>query len=71
MKKSNMANSNKLQGGIQLLIVKNQFMQNFGKNINVLTGGFKAGISGLMNLATQASDSANGAYFVNFNQDCT
>ena len=46
-------------------------MQNFGKNINVLTGGFKAGISGLMNLATQASDSANGAYFVNFNQDCT
>ncbi|KAK6643031.1 WD repeat domain phosphoinositide-interacting protein 2 [Polyplax serrata] len=24
-----------------------------------------------MNLATQASDPANGAYFVNFNQDCT
>lgn len=46
-------------------------MQSFGKNVDVLTEGLKAGISGLMNLATQASDPASGAYFVNFNQDCT
>ncbi|KAL0278352.1 UNVERIFIED_CONTAM: hypothetical protein PYX00_000190 [Menopon gallinae] len=46
-------------------------MQNFGRNLDVLAQGLKSGISGLMNLATQTSDSASGVYFVNFNQDCT
>lgn len=46
-------------------------MQNLGRNVDVLAQGLKAGISGLMNLATQTSDPASGVYFVNFNQDCT
>ena len=46
-------------------------MQNFARNVDVLTQGLKAGISGLMNLANQGSDPASGVFFVNFNQDCT
>ncbi|XP_046987585.1 WD repeat domain phosphoinositide-interacting protein 2 isoform X2 [Schistocerca americana] len=46
-------------------------MQNFAKNVDVLTQGLKAGISGLMNLASQGSDPNSGVFFVNFNQDCT
>ncbi|XP_043465013.1 WD repeat domain phosphoinositide-interacting protein 2 isoform X2 [Leptopilina heterotoma] len=46
-------------------------MQNFARNVDVLTQGLKYGISGLMNLANQTSDSQNGVFFVNFNQDCT
>lgn len=47
------------------------YMQNFARNVDVLTQGLKAGISGLMNLANQGSDPASGVFFVNFNQDCT
>jgi hypothetical protein len=46
-------------------------MQNFARNVDVLTQGLKAGISGLMNLANQGGDPASGVFFVNFNQDCT
>lgn len=47
------------------------YMQNFARNVDVLTQGLKAGISGLMNLANQGGDPASGVFFVNFNQDCT
>nr|CAD7433001.1 unnamed protein product [Timema monikensis] len=46
-------------------------MQNFARNVDVLTQGLKTGISGLMNLTNQGSDPASGVFFVNFNQDCT
>ncbi|EFN87363.1 WD repeat domain phosphoinositide-interacting protein 2 [Harpegnathos saltator] len=47
-------------------------MQDLARNLDVLTQGLKYGISGLMNLANQTSDSPqSGPYFVNFNQDCT
>ena len=46
-------------------------MQNLARNVDVLTQGLKAGISGLMNLANQGPDPASGVFFVNFNQDCT
>ncbi|XP_071444910.1 WD repeat domain phosphoinositide-interacting protein 2 isoform X1 [Hetaerina americana] len=46
-------------------------MQNFARNVDVLTQGLKAGISGLMNLASQGADPNSGVFFVNFNQDCT
>lgn len=46
-------------------------MQNFARNVDVLTQGLKAGISGLMNLANQGADPVSGVFFVNFNQDCT
>lgn len=47
------------------------FMQNLVKHVDVLTQGLKSGISGLMNLTSQATESASGVNFVNFNQDCT
>ncbi|KAG8231755.1 hypothetical protein J437_LFUL012034 [Ladona fulva] len=47
------------------------YMQNFARNVDVLTQGLKAGISGLMNLANQGTDPNSGVFFVNFNQDCT
>ncbi|KAK0173621.1 hypothetical protein PV328_006790 [Microctonus aethiopoides] len=46
-------------------------MQNFVRNVDVLTQGLKYGISGLMNLANQTAETQSGAFFVNFNQDCT
>ncbi|XP_063240637.1 WD repeat domain phosphoinositide-interacting protein 2 isoform X2 [Bacillus rossius redtenbacheri] len=46
-------------------------MQNFAKNVDVLTQGLKAGISGLMNLTNQGADPTSGVFFVTFNQDCT
>ncbi|XP_034242200.1 WD repeat domain phosphoinositide-interacting protein 2 isoform X5 [Thrips palmi] len=46
-------------------------MQNLVKHVDVLTQGLKSGISGLMNLTSQATESASGVNFVNFNQDCT
>lgn len=46
-------------------------MQNLVKHVDVLTQGLKIGISGLMNLTSQATESASGVNFVNFNQDCT
>lgn len=46
-------------------------MQNLVKHVDVLTQGLKTGISGLMNLTSQATESASGVFFVNFNQDCT
>ncbi|KDR16597.1 WD repeat domain phosphoinositide-interacting protein 2 isoform X2 [Zootermopsis nevadensis] len=46
-------------------------MQNFARNVDVLTQGLKAGISRVMNLANQESDPASSVLFVNFNQDCT
>ncbi|XP_048507876.1 WD repeat domain phosphoinositide-interacting protein 2 isoform X4 [Athalia rosae] len=48
-----------------------RFMQNLARNVDVLTQGFKYGISGLMNLANQTADPQSGVFFVNFNQDCT
>jgi hypothetical protein len=47
------------------------YMQNFARNVDVLTQGLKAGISGLMNLANQGSDPASGVLFVKFSQDYT
>jgi hypothetical protein len=46
-------------------------MQHFARNVDVLTQGLKAGISGLMDLANQGNDPASSVLFVNFNQDCT
>lgn len=46
-------------------------MKNFSHNVDVLTQGLKYSISGLMNLANQTAEPQSGAYFVNFNQDCT
>lgn len=46
-------------------------MQNLARSVDVLTQGLKYGISGLMNLANQTPEPQSGAYFVNFNQDCT
>ncbi|XP_015175509.1 PREDICTED: WD repeat domain phosphoinositide-interacting protein 2 isoform X1 [Polistes dominula] len=46
-------------------------MQNLARNVDVLTQGFKYGITGLMNLTNQTADPPNGVFFVNFNQDCT
>ncbi|XP_011299905.1 WD repeat domain phosphoinositide-interacting protein 2 [Fopius arisanus] len=46
-------------------------MQNLARNVDVLTQGLKYSISGLMNLANRTTEPQSGAYFVNFNQDCT
>ncbi|XP_034936289.1 WD repeat domain phosphoinositide-interacting protein 2 isoform X2 [Chelonus insularis] len=46
-------------------------MQSLVRNVDVLTQGLKYSISGLMNLANQTTESQSGAFFVNFNQDCT
>ncbi|KAG8042195.1 hypothetical protein G9C98_000186 [Cotesia typhae] len=46
-------------------------MQSLVRNVDVLTQGLKYSISGLMNLANQTAESQSGAFFVNFNQDCT
>ncbi|XP_014295994.1 WD repeat domain phosphoinositide-interacting protein 2 isoform X3 [Microplitis demolitor] len=46
-------------------------MQSLVRNVDVLTQGLKYSISGLMNLANQTVESQSGAFFVNFNQDCT
>ena len=46
-------------------------MQNLVRNVDVLAQGLKYSISGLMNLANQSADPQSGAFFVNFNQDCS
>lgn len=46
-------------------------MQNLGQSVDVVAKLVKAGISNLMNLASQGGDPASGVFFVNFNQDCT
>lgn len=46
-------------------------MQSLPRGLDFLSGGLKAGISSLMNLASQGGDPSSGVFFVNFNQDCT
>ncbi|XP_044576348.1 WD repeat domain phosphoinositide-interacting protein 2 isoform X3 [Cotesia glomerata] len=46
-------------------------MQSLVRKVDVLTQGLKYSLSGLMNLANQTAESQSGAFFVNFNQDCT
>ncbi|XP_076636303.1 autophagy-related 18a isoform X1 [Colletes latitarsis] len=46
-------------------------MQNFARNVDVLTQGLKYSISRLMNLANETNEPESDVFFVNFNQDYT